>query len=427
MIKLVDILNETKALKTVIKKSVNETKSRSIRLFVVEDVLQSGALSISEANALREFFNFRKSMTIPVLNENTIRLIDGEMLKEGFFDWIKDKASKFKNALSSGWDKLKGAWNNFKDFVAGLVTQIKEGLRKAFDTVVEKLKSAMDWGSDVANKVNELINKNQADLYAKIAAKVAKKAKITPEEVHETLPVEVNTFQEASKHLFKKTKEVVVDATTFTTAALEGDTKGEVKLEGINGFLKNKKLVEVLIKLNESALKHPEDLLEKYPLLHKVVKVVVNIFKWTFGIFSALVKQAGQLITQGFLAIVNFLSNITDGPVSPSKYALMSALVGELAEIAGHKIHMIHEYIEMSIDFIAKIVVAACPAIAPYVAIAREGFHIAGTFFFVYAIATVILNVVVPVIKKLVDWIDSKMSDPEFAKKLASIAVSNLK
>ena len=83
MIKLSDILKEIKTIKkATIKKAIQETTSKSMQLFVIEDVLSSGAFNKKESIALREFFIYRKST--PMLNENTVRMITKEMLKEGW-------------------------------------------------------------------------------------------------------------------------------------------------------------------------------------------------------------------------------------------------------------------------------------------------------------------------------------------------------
>lgn len=421
MIKLVDILKESKRYKSITKKTLRETKNKTLQLFVIEDILQSGALSINEVKALREFFAYRKSKVMPVLNENTLRLIDNEMLKEGFIDWIKEKGKSFTNFLKSGWDKIKKAWGNFKDFVSGIISQLKKGMADAWKQTVQRFKDSFEWANDVVKKIEEIISKNASELYGKIAGKVSKIANIEPKEVHTQLPKEIETFGKASKHIFSVTKSNFVELETFEKDALEGNLKGNVDLEQEHvRFLKDKKLVETLInktrRLYESAIAHPEDLLKKYPLLKKIVTVILKIFKYTFGIFSTIIKKAAQFLAENVLSIVNGVCQMTNGPVDPNNYAAMAAIIGELAEAAGHKIHLLHEKIEMAIDFISNIVKLACPPIAPNVEIITQAFHIAANFFFVYAIATVVLNVIVPAIKKFSSWLDEKMkNDAAFA------------
>ena len=52
----------------------------------------------------------------------------------------------------------------------------------------------------------------------------------------------------------------------------------------------DKRLVETLIQINENEIDHPESLLKKYPRLQKLVKWIVKIWQWTFGIFGTIAK-----------------------------------------------------------------------------------------------------------------------------------------
>lgn len=416
MIKLSDIIHQIKKeQKTIIKKTIRETRSMSIKLFVIEDVLNSGALSIQEVQALREFFKFRKS--VPLLNENTIRSINKEMIREGFFDWIKNKANSFKDALSAGWDKLKSAWANFKEFVSKLIEQIKSGLKNFLNSVINQVSEALAFGSKIAAKIQEGISK-KGDFLVNVLAKVSEKTKIEGNKIHSSLKEDIETIASASSHIINTVQEKFVNASDFVNNAINGNLQGDMNIE--ERFLNDKKLVEVLIVINEEGIEHPEGLLKKYPALQKVVKVVLNIFKWTFGIFSTLIKKFFEALSSAIFSGIDYVSKALGGPTSSSKpsYAALAALVGELAEIVGHNVHAVHDVISSLITIGKTALIAMCPAIAPAVEIIATTIEIVGTFFVYYAMATVILNTIVPAVKKLVEYINT---DKEFASKLASM------
>ena len=407
MIKLTDILKEVKTnYKTTTKKSIRETVAKSRQLFVIEDVLSSGAFTVKESIALREFFTFRKS--IPMLNENTVQLINKEMLKEGFLDWVKEKASSFKNALSGGWDKLKAAWANFKDFVASLVSQIKTAMKAMFDEALAKIKSALKWGADIAAEVKSMIDQKKLDVMKVLIDKVAKITK--KPDIHTSIPKEVGTFSEQSKYLVNFVQTKIVSLAGFEEKAIKGEVKETPELGESIRLFKDKQLVETLIKITESELTHPEDALKKWPKLHKVVKVIIGIFKWTFGIFGTLVKKVGELISKNVFRYLNDTSQFIGGPVEATGFAAMTALVGELAEIAGHNMHKLHDIVSALITFISNKLGLLVPVLLPYIKTLEITFHVTALFFFAHSIVTTLLNTIVPAIKMIVEAIKANPS-----------------
>jgi hypothetical protein len=418
MIKLGDILKEVKAnYKTTTKKSVRETAIKSMQLFVIEDVLSSGAFNSKESIALREFFVYRKS--IPMLNENTVQLINKEMLKEGFFDWLKEKGSQFKDALSGGWDKLKAAWSNFKDFVASIVLQLKEAMKQIFELSIAKLKAAFNWGKDIASKVNDVVSKNQEKAMQTILVKSAKKSGKTAEDLHKSLPKELNTLGEQKDYIVEFVTNNIISLKDFASKAIKGEAEKTPDIEESIGLFKDKSLVETLIKITESALDHPEDVLKKWPKLHKVVKVIMSIFKWTFGIFGTLVQKAGELISKTLFGVINTVSKFIKGPVEASGYAACAALMGEFAEIAGHNLHDIHEVVSGLITFVSNKIGLLVPILLPYIKVLEITFQVVGLFFFIYAIVTTIMNTIVPAFKTIVKWLSD---NPDAFKGLESMS-----
>lgn len=414
-IKLSNIVYEIKReYKSSTKKIVQETTSRSLSLFAIEDVLNSGALTLHESLALHEFFKFRKST--PFLNENTIRLINKELLREGILDWIKDKGSKFASALKGGWEKIKKAWSNFKDFILGIVQQLKEAMKKAFDEIVSKFKSAMDFGQKIADKLSEMITDKQDQAINNLMKKVIQnsgKSDIKESANVNELNQEVVTLKKTGAHFYTFIKSNFIELETLEKNAISGKGAEDesVQSESIsNKLFQNKRLVETLINLNESGLAHPEDLLKKYPILHKIVKVFITIFKYTFGIFSTLIKKIGEKISGSILDIVNFTSRWVQGPVSETNYALLSALIGELFEIVGHSISGVEELVKDGISAALSIIQLIVPVLALHIEILKTVFEVAVTFFYIHAIITVLFTVVVPKVKELLAYLDKNPS-----------------
>jgi hypothetical protein len=405
MIKLSSILKEIKtAQKAAIKTAIQTTSSKSMQLFVVEDVLSSGAFNKIESIALREFFVYRKST--PMLNENTVQMINKEMLREGFFDWIKDKATKFKDALSSGWDKLKAAWANFKEFVVSIVTQLKEAVKQTFTEAVAKMKAAFNWSKDIATEANNMIQDNKQKAYVAIVEKIAKLKGKKKEEIHTSVPKELTVFKEQKDHIVNFVQNKIVTLEDFSEKAVKGETNGTPDLEESIGLFKDKRLVETLIQINESELDHPEDVLKKWPKLSKVVKVIINILKWTFGIFGTLIAKLGEKIAKGAFGIINSVSNFLKGPVETGGYLACAALFGEFAEIVGHKLSSLHEIVDSLIVWTSRIIVGLVPILLPYVKLIATVFRVIGMFFFIYAIVTAIMNTIIPAFKAIAAWAD---------------------
>jgi hypothetical protein len=405
MIKLSNILKEIKIeQKSLLKKSIRETTTKSMQLFVIEDILSSRAFNSKETNALREFFMYRKST--PMLNENTVKMINQEMLKEGFLDWLKEKGSQFKTALTGGWDKLKAAWANFKDFVVSIVNQLKEAMVQLFNLAAAKMSSAFAWAGSVATEVNAIIAANSTTAFETIASKVAKITKKSVEEIHTSIPKELSVFKEQKDHIVNFVKDKIVTLKDFSEKAVKGEVNGTPDIEESIGLFKDKRLVEALIQINESELEHPEDLLKKWPKLSKVVKVIIGIFKWTFGIFGTLIKKAGEWISKNIFKVINDTSRFIGGPVEVTGYAACAALMGEFAEIAGHNIHKIHEVVSGLITFISNKIGLLVPVMLPYIKLLEAAFQVIGLFFFIHAIVTTIMNTIIPAFKALLAWID---------------------
>jgi len=395
MIKLSSILKEIKATqKATIKKVIQETTSKSMQLFVIEDVLSSGAFNKKEAIALREFFIYRKST--PMLNENTVRMITKEMLKEGFLDWIKEKGSQFKDALSGGWDKLKAAWSNFKDFIQKLVDQLKESVSNLFEkaktAILDEFTSPIQKATDAfKEKVNSIQESNDS------VDKLINDIGIDKETIKKELPTEIEDLTKVKDDVMSKLK-TVMSFDKLEADAVAGKGIDNVKVESI-GLLKNKRLVETLITINESGLIEPEDLVKKYPILNGIIKFFVNLLKYTFGLIGTITKEILQFIFKNVFIGINKCAKGIKSAVNKGDYVVLSGLIAYCLKIAG--VHLPYTgWLENLIESGAAALSFAVPVLAPFISVLTSIASFIFLFLKIWAIITVIINIIIPLYKK---------------------------
>lgn len=408
MIKLSDILKEIKATqKATIKKAIQETSSKSMQLFVIEDVLSSGAFNNKEAIALREFFTYRKS--IPILNENTVRMITKEMLKEGFLDWIKEKGSQFKDSLSAGWDKLKAAWSNFKEFIQKLVDQLKEKVldlfEKAKTSILDEFTSPIQTAADAfKEKINSIQESNDS------VDSLSNAIGIDKETIKNSLPAEIKDLTKVKDDVMSKLKSVI-SFDKLEADAVAGKGIDNVKVESI-GLLKNKRLVETLITINESDdLIHPEDLVKKYPILQRIIKFFVNLLKYTFGLLGEITKGIFKLIFKFLYSGINKVAVAINSAVNKGNYAVLAGLTAYCLKIAG--VHLPYtDWLENLISAGATALSLAVPVLAPFISVLTSIASFVFLFIKIWAVITVLVNIIIPLYK-------------EFSNKISTVTKSN--
>ena len=265
-------------LKTAQKRAIKNTESKVLSQLKLERIFNSGVLSDLEVKVLREYIEYRGSTLL--INENTIKMVDSEFLKEGVIDWLKQKGQQATDALKSGWNTVKGLWSNFKDFVASLVQQIKSAFKKAYDFAKKKLMQLAGWIKDLPSKGADVLNKLDEN---------AKKA----------LASEFKNLSSCTSHL-NQVVQKFINGDQWEGNVLNG--KGNVS----ENIFEDIKVLSAIKSLKEGGAIHPEDVLKKYPVLHKVVKYTIEILKWTFNLPVKIVQTVIEKVTKGILEGVGF-------------------------------------------------------------------------------------------------------------------------
>jgi hypothetical protein len=435
-----------KTLRQVRRKVIKEATSNvmSFSRPMTEVMINSGAFTKAEVGALQGFFEFRGQ--VPLLNENTIRIVDKEInskfVQEGIVSWLKDKKDAVVSALKSGWEGLKKIWGNFKEFVASCVQSIKDAFKKISDAVLEKVQSGLGWISKISADFKAAVGGVQeADADASgfqgfiqsIDNKANKALGLDAKKFHSTLADDIANNAECVLHI----KTVVGDILTggaWESKVVNGEgnpsvdttTNESIKKELTTLFSNAEVMLEFRsLNLKEAGIEHPEDVIKAAmgaggetgkkagKALAAVVKVVLGILKYTLGIFSTIVNKVGAVVAKNVFKGISFVSNALKGPGTFEMIAL-GFFVGELAEVAAHNIHDIHKLVETSIDVLFNVAKVAMPWAAPALDILQSVVLIVGYIFYYYAIATIITNTIVPAIKvwlKTVKDLAGKMGD----------------
>lgn len=351
-------------LKTAQKRAIKNTESKVLSQLKLERIFNSGVLSELEVKVLREYIEYRGSTLL--INENTIKMVDSEFLKEGVIDWLKQKGQQATDALKSGWNTVKGIWSNFKDFVAGLVQQIKSAFKKAYDFAKKKLMQLAGWIKDLPSKGADVLNKLDDN---------AKKA----------LASEFKNLSSCTSHL-NQVVQKFINGDQWEGNVLNG--KGSVS----ENIFEDIKVLSAIKSLKEGGAIHPEDMLKKYPILHKVVKYTIEILKWTFNLPFKLVQTVIEKVTKGILEGVGFLSSKTGGP-GPFIFAALGTLLAEGAEILGHNMETVHHGVEGLLEATTSLIKASFAWAGPVADIFATTVHVIMTFTYYYAIAVLVLNI----------------------------------
>ena len=332
MIKLVDILKEIKIEQ---KRALRIVTNHTRKSLSISEIINSNALSKNETYALQTFFEFYNNGNIPLLNENTIKLIDKRILSlnenslnEGWNDWISKVGKKAVDWLKSGWENVKKIWKNFTDVIKQIVDTVKEGLKKLAAAVWEKVKgihSSLKKSFDKnADKAKEHLDKHD------------------PADIEK----EFTTIGKSVKHIAKTTKSLI-SGEEWAAQVLSGDVKpaGDTGSIGENINLPNlkfdKKLIESLLNLTEGF--HVEDLInkEKYPTIAKVAKWVMKAISWVFNPINTALKYLAKFLVSGWksdgksgiLYWINLAAEKLNGPAAIG-YPILGFLCMEATEIA---------------------------------------------------------------------------------------------
>lgn len=436
-----------KTLRQVRRKTVKEATHQlmSFSRPMIEVIINSGAFTQAEVVALQGFFDFRGR--VPLLNENTIKMIDSEInskfIQEGIVSWIKDKKDTVINALKSGWEGLKKIWGNFKEFVASCIQSIKDAFKKMTDNVLEKVKSGLSYipkmGAELSAAIDGIQEGNAP------AGGVQGFVKTIDNKVNIALGLDANAFGANLADDYQKHQECTKHIKTVVGEILTGEsweskvTKGEgnpgediainesIKKE-LKTLFSNAEVMLEFRNLNlnlreDEAITHPEDVIKTAmgaggetgkkigKALSAVVKVVLGILKYTLGIFSTIINKLGAVAAKNIFKAVSWVSSTMKGP-GPFEMIALGFIFGELTEVFAHNVPPIREMIEAGITALFTLAKAAMPWAIPALVVLETIVTIVGYIFYFYAIATVVVNTLLPAIKKFIEYTKT----PEYKK-----------
>ena len=381
-IKLTHILNEIKSQQ---RKAIIATRRRTLSILTLEAIIESGALPINQTTALKEFFNYYNRHALPLLNENTIRRIDSQMISEGFLDWIKDKGAAVANALKAGWDSVKKIWGNFKDFITSLIKKIKETFKAAVDLIKTKIESAINWIADLGKAVATLI-----------------KTQVNDTEKQKNLAAEIKDLTACISHIATWKNEKIIDGGDWSQKLLDGSAisaAGDVDdIKTENSIFKDKALITLFKEGDEAK---PEDMLKKFPTLYKIVEYLIEGLKWFFDPVGTALKTVIKLGVKSVFKATSLVSKALKGP-GIYEFAVLTYLITEGGKSLGKKIEYIHDAIEATTDAIVTLSIDAWSWMTgpgkPIIDIFKSILNGIIMFLGYYSTAKLILNIIKPVI-----------------------------
>jgi len=418
-LKMGNLLNESKfnelkrTFKKSTKKSMKAMESHMLGSVQINSIIESGVLGVDESNALKEFFSHTNYKFI---NENTIRMID-KSINEGPMDWIASKYDQVKGYIQKGWAGVKAIWASFKDFVKGLLDQIKKFFKGLFEKIIAGAKGLM-------NKLTKPIQDKSAEI---------KKALEDPEQAKE-IGKEITQANDCIGHIKGYVNEKLIGGALYANDVIQA--KGNIK--EATALLSDKEVNEVLLSLNEGGvIKHPEDILAKGgktgKVAQKIVKYVVKILAWVFNPLGSALKVATGYLSKNALKFVSVISKVAGGP-GAFAFAITGPILGEVAEIvhasaniAAHGFGGAHEsqiklapiITEGGGDAIFGIDLPGLlekfvPALANFIPTLRTVITVVEFICLAYALGTIIINVFVPLVKKIKDSMGSKKPSVDF-------------
>ena len=327
------------------KRIVKESYQRATGGLRLEHFINSPALSIDERYVFEsylEYRSFRRLNESVLLNEQTAILLERDLLSEGFFSWLADKASQaytwVKAKVEDGWNAIKNMWENFKAFVK----QICESVRKMFNWLWESIKTL---GTKAYNSVKSALDK------------AADRVKEIVESNKDSFIKEVAYCKKAAVHVKEKISGIKSPEAAWYTATLEGKSPNDsamdsgVKTESINVTLENifnSDVSHILRKVNfinesEDGVVHPESILKKWPKLQAIVSYAIKIISYIFNFKNKLIQYVVSGGSKFILQVIGIsIEKFLNGPVAPT-FTVISTLIGEIVEIANGVKHLFHE------------------------------------------------------------------------------------
>ncbi len=388
---------------------MNKTKKLSVlRRRDINGMLKSGIFSLDERKAVVSLIKHSK---INTLNENTAKILDSNVsilveaklndsiLTEGFFgdiwDGLKNLGDKAKDALKSGWSKVKGIWSEFTDLVKSVVQALFVGIKKAFDKLVDLIKSLP---AKMKEKITGDIHKAEKGAVKKeikelgetseFLLKYNKTTMLENDEMEKSV-VSGNFTPEKDEKMNDKEVEAGFDNLEKIADGkiLSGKMLNEIrhimftKPEMLNALIENK--ASSLILTEGGGFGHLESAI-KNPLLSKVIY-------WAIQGIAVFMNPIGKIINVIFVTIAKkglpALSNMTKAIGGPGvfAFAMLSGITGEV--------------IETAIEIYSKVtkwhqIATFIPVIGPIFHTFENAFKVIGYSMIAYGVATTLYNVV---------------------------------
>lgn len=275
-----DIINE---INSVIPYSISLIQENFINNIQINDYF-----TVEEKQVLSLYFTYNS-----VINEENVINFSKGLLNEGVADWI-----------GSAWDKVKGAFNNIKNFVVKIWTSIKT-------FVISQCNKAFGWAKSKFNSLKPKITKAILDIKDK--AQLAKEI-LHADEIYDWL--KANTVKFFDKYGVKAedelesgtTAEAIFDS-RFTTLLLE-------QPEAIPTDITKPETISTWKKLGIGA--------------EKVLKVLSVVFNPLKALVIALAKTTAPYLLTKFGELIEKIG----GPKAIPYIVLPTALVS-VSEIFG--------------------------------------------------------------------------------------------
>jgi hypothetical protein len=396
------------------------------------------------------------------------RELDDKFIQEGIMSWLKNLGSKAWNALKGGWEALKKLWGNFKEMVNACIASIKAWMTKTYNVFKDQLDSkiqgpAQKAASELESVMSKPIKENRQKLREEDAASPAAKMGmvqwasnfekrvdsvlgITEDQYHPNLSKESAELTDSTKYIGKKLvglqdgegwQDPIENGDDAAARSVELDPNLKENVRAVyNEFFSNGQNVKQLRTWNltsktasrilkefhliEGGLVHPEDLLKSVEggndeekknnrvVLMNVIKVVLTILRYTLGIFATMVGKIGALVSKNIARFICFISSSLGGPGKGAKMVAFGFFMGELLEVStkvpGFFTSEIAVFIEGLIDAMAAGATSVMPWAAPVIDVIAGTMKGLGYFFAGYALATIIINIIIPVSQAFSKW-----------------------
>lgn len=391
-------------------KLINKSKKLStLNKSTILGILKSGYLTLDEARAVKILLIKNRIYT---LNENTAKILDGtvsiilesnynDVLTEGVFGDIlqsmKDLGDKAKEALKSGWSKVKGIWAEFTDLAKEVVAAFVEGLKSGYAKMGEYIKSGLSKIQGATKEKLEAADKSKLKQEVKdvsatfefwngyIKSDIVENKDIEAKVVKGDFNVEDDTkLDDKSLEVGLTGLEKIADSHIRRGALLSNyKTKLLSNVNVLNALAESR--VSRMILSEGGGFKHLEGSI-KNPLLKNIVTYAIQGIGWVLNpvgkILTKLIQEFGK---KGLPA----LSDMTKKLGGPGVFTF-PILVGLLAEAIETTLEVLH-----ASKFVQELI-ALIPVIGQLFTAALHVVEPAAYAMIAYGIATLIYNLVIP-------------------------------